>query len=113
MRATLSIAALALVSCGNALASTSASFEAAGYLLAFEIGYDDRTGIASVAFSAPGNRGRCPLTDVAARHTADRQDNFDIYLPVWLARYNKLIFGALYLAGVSYTLLKWLGSSDA
>lgn len=59
------------------------------------------------------NQGRCPLTDVAARHTADRQDNFDIYLPLWLARYNKLIFGALYLAGVSYTLLNWLGSSSA
>ena len=59
------------------------------------------------------NRGRCPLTDVAARHTTDRQDNFDIYLPVWLARYNKLIFGALYLAGVTYTFLQWLGSSAA
>jgi hypothetical protein len=23
----------------------------------------------------------------------DRADNFDIYLPVWLARHNKVIFG--------------------
>lgn len=59
------------------------------------------------------NRGRCPLTYVAARYTTDRQDNFDIYLPVWLARYNKLIFGTLYLAGVSYIFVRWLGSSDA
>ena len=28
------------------------------------------------------NRYRCPSTDVAARHTADRQDNSDIYLPL-------------------------------
>lgn len=50
------------------------------------------------------NGMRCPLTDVAQRHTADRQDNFDIYLPLWLARYNKLLFGALYLAGVAYAV---------
>jgi polyferredoxin len=42
----------------------------------------------------------CPLTGVAARYTADRRDNFDIYLPLWLARYNKLIFGSLFVAGV-------------
>lgn len=28
------------------------------------------------------NRMRCPLTDVAGRHTEERQDNFDIYLPL-------------------------------
>ena len=38
------------------------------------------------------NHGRCPLTDVAARYTDNRADNFDIYLPLWLARYNKQIF---------------------
>lgn len=56
------------------------------------------------------NRGRCPLTDVAQRYTSERQDNFDIFLPLWLARYNKLIFGTLFLAGLLYTLFKWLGS---
>lgn len=50
------------------------------------------------------NRMRCPLTDVAERYTAERQDNFDIYLPLWLARHNKEIFGGLYLAGIAYTL---------
>jgi hypothetical protein len=53
------------------------------------------------------NRWRCPLTSVAARHTADRRDNFDIYLPEWLARHNTLIFGALYLAGVAFALARW------
>ncbi|MDX2218430.1 MAG: hypothetical protein SF172_05350 [Burkholderiales bacterium] len=53
------------------------------------------------------NRMRCPLTDVAARYTDDRQDNFDIYLPRWLARYNKHVFGTLYVAGIGFTL--WAG----
>ena len=50
------------------------------------------------------NRMRCPLTDVAGRYTAERQDNFDIYLPLWLARHNKEIFGGLYVAGIAYTV---------
>jgi hypothetical protein len=55
------------------------------------------------------NRWRCPLTDVAARHTSDRRDNFDIYLPEWLARHNKVIFGTLYVAGLAF--LGWAGFS--
>jgi hypothetical protein len=54
------------------------------------------------------NRMRCPLTGVAARFTADREANFDIYLPLWLARYNKQVFGTLYLLGIAFTLLVWL-----
>jgi hypothetical protein len=53
------------------------------------------------------NRFRCPLTDVAARYTADRRDNFDIYLPQWMARYNKHIFGTLFVLGVVFTVLVW------
>ena len=53
------------------------------------------------------NNGRCPLTSLAARYTADRRDNFDIYLPQWLARHNKLIFGTLYVAGVAFALVRW------
>ncbi len=45
------------------------------------------------------NGGRCPLTDWAARFTSDRSHNFDIYLPEWLAHYNKVIFGSLFVAG--------------
>jgi hypothetical protein len=55
------------------------------------------------------NRWRCPLTDVAARHTDDRRDNFDIYLPVWLARHNKVIFGGLFAAGLVFTLARSQG----
>jgi hypothetical protein len=53
------------------------------------------------------NRGRCPLTDVAAQYTDDRAPNFDIYLPVWLARYNKHIFGTLFAAGELFVLWRW------
>ncbi|MGE0665508.1 MAG: hypothetical protein AB7O49_03020 [Sphingomonadales bacterium] len=55
-----------------------------------------------------GNRMRCPLTRIAARYTDDRRDNFDIYLPLWLARRNKLIFGALFAAGQLMLLSAWL-----
>ena len=54
------------------------------------------------------NRMRCPLTAVAARYTADRRDNFDIYLPEWLARHNQRIFGSLYLAGAGFALVRWI-----
>jgi hypothetical protein len=53
------------------------------------------------------NKWRCPLTSVAARHTDDRHENFDIYLPKWLAKYNKSIFGALYVAVVVLAIVRW------
>jgi hypothetical protein len=55
------------------------------------------------------NKGRCPLTAVAARYTDDRADNFDIYLPRWLARHNKVIFGSLFAGGEMAVLWRWLG----
>ena len=54
------------------------------------------------------NGWRCPLTPVAARYTEDRRDNFDIFLPEWLARHNKLIFGVLYVAGITVVVVRWL-----
>ncbi len=53
------------------------------------------------------NGWKCPLTAVAARYTSDRRPNFDIYLPEWLARYNKEIFGPLFVAGVVYAVIRW------
>jgi hypothetical protein len=50
----------------------------------------------------------CPLTGVPARYTDNRQENFDIYLPFWLARYNKHIVGTLYFGGVIFTIMLWL-----
>ncbi len=44
-------------------------------------------------------RMACPLTLVARRYSTSTKANFDIYLPEWLARHNKLIYG-LVLAGI-------------
>jgi hypothetical protein len=45
------------------------------------------------------NHGRCPLTNVAEKYSHDTtRDNFDIFLPNWLAKYNKIIFTAIFLA---------------
>ena len=49
------------------------------------------------------NHMRCPLTDLAARYTTNRDPNFDIYLPLWLARNNKLIFGSLFAVELIFT----------
>jgi len=54
------------------------------------------------------NRGRCPLTDLAGRFTENRADNFDIYLPKWLARYNKAVFGTLFVVNEIVVLWLWL-----
>ncbi len=54
------------------------------------------------------NQMRCPMTDLAARYTTDRADNFDIYLPLWLAKHNKTIFGSLFAGGLLFSLILWL-----
>lgn len=53
------------------------------------------------------NRCRCPLTSLAGRYTAERKDNFDIYLPLSLARRNKTIFGTLFVIGELFVLWRW------
>jgi len=58
------------------------------------------------------NRMQCPLTGAAKRYTNDRRANFDIFLPEWLARNNKAIFGTLYALAVLFLLVRWLGIFD-
>jgi hypothetical protein len=53
------------------------------------------------------NGDRCPLSDLAARFTDNRANNFPIYLPHWLAEHNKVI-GALFVAGEWVVLGCWL-----
>lgn len=53
------------------------------------------------------NGMRCPLTPLAARYTDDRRPNFDIFLPQWLALYNKEVFGSLYALGLAYVAYLW------
>lgn len=54
----------------------------------------------------------CPLTVVARRYSDSPKDNFDIYLPNWLARYNKLIFTSIYVVGLVLVLVRALGARD-
>ncbi|HSO86325.1 MAG TPA: hypothetical protein VLQ91_07235 [Draconibacterium sp.] len=52
----------------------------------------------------------CPLTLIARKYSDSEKDNFDIYLPNWLARHNKIIFTTIYLVGVIIVLLRVIGS---
>jgi hypothetical protein len=54
------------------------------------------------------NGGRCPLTNLAGCYTSDRVENFDIYLPLLLARHNKATFGTLFAAGELFVFARWL-----
>jgi hypothetical protein len=50
----------------------------------------------------------CPLTIIARKYSDSTKENFDIYLPNWLAKYNKLIytsFFVLIIIGVVFRLI--------
>ena len=51
------------------------------------------------------NRWHCPLTDVMAKYTTERQANFDIYLPGWLAANNIKIFSVLIVLEIVIVLV--------
>ena len=53
-------------------------------------------------------RWRCPLTVMGLRYTEDDEVGFDIFLPKWLAKNNKAIFGTLYGIGVIIILIRLL-----
>jgi hypothetical protein len=40
---------------------------------------------------------KCPLTVIARKYSDSSKDNFDIYLPNWLAKYNKLIYTSIFI----------------
>ncbi len=42
----------------------------------------------------------CPITVVARKYSDSDKDNFDIYLPNWLAKYNKRIYTTIVLLAV-------------
>ena len=48
----------------------------------------------------------CPLTLLARKYSDSSKDNFDIFLPNWLARHNKIIFTTIYLIGVIIVLIR-------
>jgi len=48
----------------------------------------------------------CPVTIIARRYSHSPRDNFDIFLPNWLARYNKLIYSIIMGVGVLILLYR-------
>ncbi|MEO7988945.1 MAG: hypothetical protein ABI663_05345 [Chryseolinea sp.] len=47
----------------------------------------------------------CPLTIIARKYSDSTRDNFDNYLPNWLAKHNKLIYTLIFvsiLIGILY-----------
>ena len=42
----------------------------------------------------------CPITVVARKYSDSEKDNFDIYLPNWLAKYNKRIYTSIVMIAV-------------
>lgn len=52
----------------------------------------------------------CPLTVVARRYSDSTRNNFDIYLPEWLAKHNKTICTTLFLASVVLVLIRMLNT---
>ena len=55
-------------------------------------------------------KNNCPLTIIARRYSISIKDNFDIYLPNWLAKYNKVIyavFAIIFVCGLAYRILNF------
>lgn len=48
----------------------------------------------------------CPLTIMARKYSDSTADNFDIFLPNWLAKNNKRIFTTIYVIGLILVLAR-------
>jgi hypothetical protein len=42
----------------------------------------------------------CPITTVARKYSSSSKENFDIFLPLWLAKYNKQIYTVIVMVAV-------------
>jgi len=50
----------------------------------------------------------CPVTLIARKYSDSTRDNFDIYLPNWLAKNNKLIYSIIVGIILLILLYRWL-----
>ena len=75
-------------------------FDSVGMLAWFCIGLIFIEGIVLLLF-----KGKCPLTLLGYRYENNPIEGFDIFLPTWLAKNNKIIFGTLFLIG--FILVVW------
>ena len=53
----------------------------------------------------------CPLTLMARNYSDSTNDNFDIYLPNWLAKYTKLIYTGILIVISVITIYRLLATS--
>lgn len=51
-------------------------------------------------------RWTCPLTLIARRYSHSKRDNFDIYLPEWIARNTKTIYTTISILIVLIALIR-------
>jgi hypothetical protein len=50
----------------------------------------------------------CPVTLIARKYSDSQKSNFDIYLPNWLAKYNKEIYTVIVLIAVVILIYRLL-----
>ena len=53
-------------------------------------------------------KSHCPLNLIARKYTNSTEDNFDIYLPSWLAKYTKSIYTTIVAIAIIITLYQIL-----
>jgi hypothetical protein len=53
----------------------------------------------------------CPLTIIARKYSDSTKENFDIFLPNWLAKYNKLIYTSIFVIALIILLIQKILSS--
>lgn len=53
----------------------------------------------------------CPLTLVARKYSDSQKENFDIYLPNWLAKHNKMIYTAIVLLAIAILIYRLAGQT--
>lgn len=53
-------------------------------------------------------RWTCPLTLFARKYSSSEKDNFDIYLPNWLAKHTKTIYTGLSIIMLIVTVFRLL-----
>ncbi|HPJ09338.1 MAG TPA: hypothetical protein PLS51_01815 [Flavobacterium sp.] len=51
----------------------------------------------------------CPITLIARKYSDSPKDNFDIYLPNWLAKHNKMIYTAIVLVALAILVYRLAG----
>jgi hypothetical protein len=52
----------------------------------------------------------CPLTLMARKYSDSEKENFDIFLPNWLAKNNKLIFTTIFAIGLIVVIIRTIYS---